>query len=302
MQGGVGTGGEIPPVTRLTHLYVLIPALDNDKHYFVAQDEVDKLLARGKDWLASHPARDQIVNRYLINLKALSRRASSQLTQDIEAEHDELPVVPPNVKERKAGLHQQRLDLALQKLKESGAQSVLDMGCGEGKLLRMLIKQRQFTSIAGMDVSHVELARARQRLHWDEMAPRQKERIRLFQGSLTYRDKRLAGFDAAALVEVIEHLDEDRLQACARVVFEFARPGTVVLSTPNAEYNVLFENLAEGSLRHDDHRFEWTRKEFETWAMKICSTYQYEVEFFPVGEIHEQVGAPSQLGVFKRAD
>jgi len=124
----------------------------------------------------------------------------------------------------------------------------------------------------------------------------------LFQGSLTYRDERLSGFDAAALVEVIEHLDEDRLQAFVRVIFEYARPGTVVLSTPNVEYNALFENMAAGALRHDDHRFEWTRKQFEDWAALICRSHNYEVEFFAVGEVHEEAGAPSQMGVFRRAD
>jgi len=176
------------------------------------------------------------------------------------------------------------------------------MGCGEGKLLRMLIKQRQFNRIAGMDISYGELSKAKQRLRWDEMAPRQKERVQLFQGSLTYRDERLSGFDAAALVEVIEHLDEDRLQAFVRVVFEFARPVTVVLSTPNVEYNALFESMADGALRHDDHRFEWTRQQFEDWAAIVCSDHNYEVEFFSVGEVHEEVGPPSQMGVFRRAD
>ena len=287
----------------LTHLYVLIPALDNDKHYYVSQDEVDKLLARGDSWLPSHPAKDQIVSRYLINLKSLSRQASSMLTQEIEAENDQDSTPEPaEVKERKASLHQQRLDLALEKLKASGATSVIDLGCGEGKLLRMLIKQQQFQRIAAMDISYSELVKAKQRLHWDDMAPRQKERIELFQGSLTYRDVRLSGFDAAALIEVIEHMDEDRLAAFVRVVFEFARPRTVVLSTPNVEYNTLFENMAEGTLRHDDHRFEWTRQQFENWAAKLCSHYNYEVEFFTVGEVHEEVGAPSQMGVFRRAD
>lgn len=287
----------------LTHLYVLIPALDNDKHYYVAQDEVDKLLTRGESWLPSHPAKDQIVSRYLLNLKSLSRRASSQLTQDLEAEEESARALEPvEVKQRKANLHQLRLDLVLEKLKSSGATRVIDMGCGEGKLLRMLLKQRQFKQITGMDISYGELSKAKQRLHWDDMAPRQKDRISLFQGSLTYRDDRLAGYDAAALVEVIEHLDEDRLHAFVRVVFEFAKPRTVVLSTPNVEYNTLFENMAEGALRHDDHRFEWTRQQFEDWAASVCSNHHYEVEFFTVGEIHEEVGSPSQMGVFRRAD
>lgn len=291
----------------LTHLYVLIPALDNDKHYYVSQDEVDKLLARGESWLPAHPSQEQIVSRYLFNLKSLSRKASSQLTQELEDEQQDeiggqVAPEPAVVKERKANLHQQRLELALEKLKASGASSVIDLGCGEGKLLRMMIKQRQFQRIAAMDISYVELNKAKQRLHWDDMAPRQKERIQLFQGSLTYRDKRLSGFDAAALIEVIEHLDEDRLEAFVRVVFEFARPGTVVLSTPNVEYNALYENMGERALRHDDHRFEWTRQQFEDWAKKICSRHNYSVEFFTVGEVHEELGPPSQMGVFRRAD
>jgi len=291
----------------LTHLYVLIPALDNDKHYYVSQDEVDKLLARGETWLPTHPEKDQIISRYLINLKSLSKRASSQLTQDLEAETEieieqTLIQEPTDVKSRKVNLHQQRLDLVLEKLMELGAKSVIDMGCGEGKLLRMLLKQRQFNRIAGMDISYGELERAKQRLHWDDMAPRQKERIELFQGSLTYRDERLSGFDAAALVEVIEHLDEDRLEALVRVVFEFARPKAIALSTPNVEYNALFENMVDGAMRHDDHRFEWSRKQFEDWANNICTNHNYEVEYFTVGEVHDDVGAPSQMGVFTRAD
>ncbi len=287
----------------LTHLYVLIPALDNDKHYYVSQDEVDKLLARGQDWLPEHPAKDKIVSRYLKNLKSLSRQANRLLAPELEDQesHEAMPE-PAVVKERKANLHRQRLELAVKKLCESGASSVIDLGCGEGKLVRMLLKKGQFSKIGAMDISYSELGKAKERLHWDDMAPRQKERIDLFQGSLMYRDKRLAGFDAAALIEVIEHLEEDRLQAFVRVLFEYARPGTVVLSTPNVEYNSLFENLQEGILRHDDHRFEWSRKQFESWANKVCQNHNYRVEFFTVGEVHHEVGAPSQMGVFTRGD
>ncbi len=286
----------------LTHLYVLIPSLDNDKHYFVSQDEVDKLLARGAGWLREHPAKDQIVSRYLINLRSIARQAIEQLTEQAVGTEPEGNVEPPEVKERRVGLHQQRLDLAVEKLVASGATSVIDLGCGEGKLVRQLIKHRQFNRITAMDVSYTELSKAKQFLHWDEMAPRQRERLDIFQGALTYRDDRLSGYDAAALIEVIEHLDEDRLQALERVVFEFAKPKTLVLSTPNSEYNALFDNMQEGSLRHDDHRFEWTRAEFESWASMVSEKNKYTVEFFAIGEIHETVGAPSQMGVFTRGD
>lgn len=283
----------------LSHLYVLVPALDNDKHYFVSQDEIEKLLARGKGWLESHPEKEQITSRYLINLVSLTRRALERLN---EGEEEEIAGEEERDKEeikRKESLHQQRLALVLEELKKTGAESVLDLGCGEGKLLRMLMKEKQFKKIAGMDISYNELTKAMDRMHWNEMAPRQKQRIELFQGALTYRDKRLEGFDAAAIIEVIEHLDENRLQSFERVVFEHARPRTVILTTPNAEYNALFENLKEGSMRHSDHRFEWSRKEFQAWAKKVAKKYNYRVEFLPVGPEEKKAGAPSQMGIFR---
>lgn len=277
----------------LSHLYVLIPALDNDKHYFVSQNEIDKLLEKGKGWLENHPEKEQITRRYLINLNSLSRQALERLNEGMD---DELP---KELKEKKETLHQQRLKLVLEKLKDSDAKKVIDLGCGEGKLIRMMLKEKQFQKITGMDISYSELTKCKERLHWDEMAPRQKERIDLFQGALTYKDKRLEGFDAAAIVEVIEHMDENRLKSFERVVFEFAKPKKVVLTTPNGEYNVMYENLDAGTMRHTDHRFEWTRKEFESWANQVAKNNNYKVHFQPIGEVDEKVGAPSQMAIFE---
>ena len=282
----------------LSHLYVMIPVLDNDKHYYVSQDEIEKLLEKGKGWLANHPEKEQITKRYLFNLHSLSKQALEQLNDDMELEEFQEDTVTEKVK-RKETLHQQRLALVLDKLKKSGANSVLDLGCGEGKLIRMLLKEKQFSNITGMDVSYQELTKCKDRLHWDEMAPRQKERINLFQGALTYKDKRLEGFDAAAIVEVIEHMDENRLKSFERVVFECAKPKTVVLTTPNEEYNVLFENMKVNTMRHTDHRFEWSRNEFETWSKRVAETNNYKVQFFPVGEEDKNVGAPSQMAIFE---
>jgi 3' terminal RNA ribose 2'-O-methyltransferase Hen1 len=280
----------------LSHLYVLIPALDNDKHYFVSQSEINKLLEKGKGWLEKHPEKEQITKRYLINLNSLSRKALDRLREGVEAEVEETPT---KEKERKESLHQQRLKLVLEQLKATGAKKVIDLGCGEGKLIRMLLKERQFQKIVGMDISYTELSKCKERLHWEEMAPRQKERIELFQGALTYQDKRLEGFDAAAIVEVIEHLDENRLKAFERVVFECAKPQNVILTTPNSEYNVLFESLEAGTMRHLDHRFEWTRAEFQTWANQVAQKNNYTVQFAPIGAADEKVGAPSQMAIFK---
>lgn len=175
----------------------------------------------------------------------------------------------------------------------------MDLGCGEGKLLRMLLKEKQFERIVGVDVSHRTLEKAIQRIGYHDLAPKQKERIEIMQGALTYRDKRLEGFDAAAIVEVIEHLDLNRLKAFERVVFEFAKPKFIVLTTPNREYNEHYEKLAAGDMRHVDHRFEWTRSEFETWSRSVASRNGYEVTFKPIGDVDEKVGASSQMAIFR---
>ena len=286
----------------LTHLYVLIPVLDPDKHYWVGDDEVDKLLRKGEGWLRAHPEREYIVRRYLKRRGRLTRLALAQLvdeTADPDAEQEKRLEHEEEI-EKPLKLHDVCLNEVASKLKASGAQRVLDLGCGEGKLLRVLLKEKQFTEILGMDVSYRSLEVAADRLNMDTMPPLQKQRIKLIQGSLMYRDKRLAGFDGAAVVEVIEHLDEPRLAAFERALFDFAKPSTVVVTTPNSEYNVKFETLPAGQMRHKDHRFEWTRAEFEQWATAIAGRFGYSVSFFPVGEEDLTVGAPTQLGVFTR--
>lgn len=298
----------------LSHLYVLIPVLDNEKHYFITQNEVEKLLQKGNGWLEQHPEREIIVSRYLINLKSLMRSAFEVLQAaedgiipdtDNEAEQDELTKIEDTAaahtqlqKVKKERLHDIRLKLVAEKLKQSGAASVIDLGCGDGKLLRLLLKEKQFTRIAGTDVSYSELEKSQDRLHWNEMPEKQRERLSLFQSSLTYRDKRFSGFDAAAVVEVIEHLDSNRLPALEKSLFIYAKPQTIVLTTPNREYNVRYENLSAGKVRHSDHRFEWTRSEFEAWAERVARENNYTVAFFPVGEEEENIGAPSQMAVF----
>lgn len=298
----------------LSHLYVLIPVLDNEKHYFITQNEVEKLLQKGKGWLEQHPEREIIVSRYLINLKSLVRSAFEVLQAvedgiipdtDNEAEQDELTKIEDTAaahtqlqKVKKERLHDIRLKLVAEKLKQSGAASVIDLGCGDGKLLRLLLKEKQFTRIAGTDVSYSELEKSRDKLHWNEMPEKQRERLSLFQSSLTYRDKRFSGFDAAAVVEVIEHLDPNRLPALEKSLFTYAKPQTIVLTTPNREYNVRYENLSAGKVRHSDHRFEWIRSEFAAWAERVARENNYTVAFFPVGEEEKNIGAPSQMAVF----
>jgi 3' terminal RNA ribose 2'-O-methyltransferase Hen1 len=288
----------------LTHLYVLIPVFDNFKHYYVGNEELEKLLKHGEGWLASHPKREAISRRYLKFRSSLAREAIARLAEQDDQPAEGLVEARTESKEesleKPISLNEQRLDEVVAQLKRSGAKRVLDLGCGEGRLLRELLKDKQFEEIVGMDVAIRSLEIASERLHLDDLPPKQRERIRLLHGSLMYRDKRLAAFDAAAVVEVIEHLDPPRLVSFERVVFEFARPATVVLTTPNREYNALWPNLAAGAFRHEDHRFEWTRAEFQSWAKGVAGRFGYTVEFHRVGQVNGELGPPTQMGVFDR--
>ena len=153
--------------------------------------------------------------------------------------------------------------------------------------------------MVGLDVSIRSLEAAQRRLKLDRLPTRQAGRIELLHGSLLYRDRRLDGFDAAAVVEVVEHLDPPRLTAFERVLFEFARPRTVVLTTPNREYNETWPALAGGRLRHADHRFEWTREEFQKWANGVAHRFGYAVRFVPIGVEDERWGSPTQMAIFE---
>jgi 3' terminal RNA ribose 2'-O-methyltransferase Hen1 len=304
----------------LNHLYVLIPVLDLTKHYYIDAEEIEKLLTKGGSWLPAHPERELIARRYLKRRRALANEAIARLAEaaSAEAEADaeaevgaETPtdadgVVEPakNAAEEKLEkplrLHEQRLDRVADVLKASGARRVVDLGCGSGKLLKRLLAEKQFTEILGVDVGIQDLEIAARRLRLDTLSERQRARIRIVQGALTYRDQRIAGFDAAALVEVIEHVEPDRLAAVERVVFEFARPGLVVVTTPNREYNARFEGMRPGQLRHPDHRFEWTREEFRAWVDAVAGKFGYTARIEPVGEADAALGAPSQMAIFER--
>lgn len=287
----------------LTHLYVLLPVLDNSKHYWVNEDEVEKLLAKGSSWLASHPERTLITNRYLryqkrLTSAALQRLLDEEQSEEMPGEKQAVQEAQEEAIEKPLRLHDERLQWVTGQLIRSGARRVLDLGCGSGKLLARLVSEKQFEEIVGVDVSPAVLNHASLRLHLDQARPLTKDRVRLLQGALTYCDQRLAGFDAAAVVEVIEHLEPGRLDAFRHALFGYAKPKTVIITTPNAEYNVRFEMLPAGNMRHGDHRFEWTRKEFQAWCLATAEQYSYRVEFEDLGPSDDLLGAPTQAGVF----
>jgi 3' terminal RNA ribose 2'-O-methyltransferase Hen1 len=299
--------GSLKLAEALNHLYVLLPVLDDAKHYWVSEDEVDKLLRAGAGWLAGHPAKELITRRYLANRRSLTQSALERL----RAASDELDATPEphevdevaevEAAERRKPLVKVRKEAVLAALAESGAARVLDLGCGPGALLLELMADRRYTEIVGADVSSMSLRIAERRLKLDRLPQRQRARIKLVQSALTYHDDRLAGYDAAVLMEVIEHVDEVRLPALERAVFGHASPTTVIVTTPNVEYNVRYDGLVDGRLRHDDHRFEWTRTQFAAWAARVADGYGYDVGIRPVGDVDPEVGSPTQLAFFRKA-
>ncbi|MET9295898.1 3' terminal RNA ribose 2'-O-methyltransferase Hen1 [Streptomyces sp. NPDC003077] len=300
--------GEATLARALRHLYVLLPVLDDAKHYWVSADEVDKLLRAGEGWLEHHPDQNLIAGRYLARRRVLTRDALERLelarlaeADDVAAEElDNAVDEETDTVEKPVPLAVRRREAIVAALREAEAARVLDLGCGQGQLVGELLKDGRFTEIVGMDVSMRALHAARRRLGLDRMSERQAARVRLVQGSLAYTDDRLKGYDAAVLSEVVEHVDPPRLPALEYAVFGAARPRTVVVTTPNAEYNVRWESLPAGHVRHHDHRFEWNREEFRGWAREVAARHGYAVDFRPVGNDDPQVGPPTQLAVFRR--
>ncbi|MEU6038317.1 3' terminal RNA ribose 2'-O-methyltransferase Hen1 [Actinomadura sp. NPDC047616] len=313
--------GELRLADALNQVYVLLPVLDDAKHYWIAPDEVDKLVRAGEGWLASHPDRAAITRRYLAGRRGLVRAALGRLADADDAPEDALdrdpieeepPAADPTAAEPGAPepddaagaaappvpLAERRMQAVLETLHAERAPRVIDLGCGTGRLLARLKQDRYFEKITGVDVSHRAVQIMHRRGLPDEHGPDREPRVEVFQGALTYADERFAGYDAAVLMEVIEHVDPPRLPAVEQVVFGGARPRLVIVTTPNVEYNVRYEGLAPGAARHPDHRFEWTRAEFASWAGRVAETFGYQVRYVPVGDDDPQVGPPTQMAVF----
>lgn len=294
--------GEHRVADALAHAYVLIPVLDDEKHYWVGEDEVEKLLAKGGAWLGAHPAKELIARRYLKSRRSLARAVMERLAgeEPVSVEAETGRSTQEETLEAPVRLNDVRMDIVVETLAAKGARSVADLGCGEGKLLSRLVRDRRFERMIGLDASARSLERASDRLKLNDPLGPKEGRVTLLHGALTYRDTRWADVNAAVLVEVIEHLDADRLPALAKVVFGAAKPKLVVVTTPNAEYNVLFPDLPAGKFRHADHRFEWTRAEFAAWANAVAAENGYRVEFGAIGETHAEHGPPTQMAVFER--
>jgi 3' terminal RNA ribose 2'-O-methyltransferase Hen1 len=289
--------GEVRLANALMNLYVMLPVLDDAKHYWVTTDEVEKLVAAGGEWLATHPERELITRRYLAHQRDLTRTALARLAEVDDTEPEELDHLPePDVG---PSLNEQRRAAVLAAVSAAGARTVGDLGCGEGALVADLAVDRSIEAVVATDVSVRALQATQRRLL--RLGNAHRERVRLFQSSLTYRDDRIAGLDAAVLMEVIEHIDPSRLTAMEQVVFGHAAPATVLVTTPNADHNVRFATLPAGHFRHHDHRFEWTRAQLRDWADRVADRFGYTPRFLPVGADDPEVGPPTQLAIFSRA-
>ncbi|MEO6998560.1 MAG: 3' terminal RNA ribose 2'-O-methyltransferase Hen1 [Terracoccus sp.] len=317
--------GDVVLSQALGHLYVLLPVLDGAKHYWVTNDEVGKLVRSAGGWLYDHPECDLITRRYLAHQQRFVADATERLAaldddaQDAGVPTDDEaagtgPIIEASATEPLIArgpeasptadvavpLRQRRQEAVMTALRDVGARRVVDLGCGEGALLARLLAEPSFTELLGVDVSPRELDRATKRLRLDRLSDSQRARLTLRQSSLTYRDAALAGFDAMVLMEVIEHLDLDRLPALEANVFAHARPRVVVVTTPNADHNVLYDRLTAGTLRHPDHRFEWGRVKFAEWAEAVGRRFGYAAELRSVGDVHPELGPPTQLALFRR--
>ncbi|MBY0552852.1 MAG: 3' terminal RNA ribose 2'-O-methyltransferase Hen1 [Candidatus Obscuribacterales bacterium] len=306
--------GTVTVQELMTHLFILIPVLDNDKHYFVGDAEVEKLLRHGNVWLATHPLNEMIVNRYLGNKKHLAAKALGALAELVAPEDEEsdgeadgatadgqTPATPREDVEKTISLHQIRHETVVRVLKERGVKRVVDMGCGRGLFVGRLMDDAQFEQILGMEVELRAVSGARYKLKLHKQPAEKRDRVKLVQGSVTYRDSILRQkFDAAVSIEVIEHMEPTRLDMFAMVMLGDCRPRIAVVTTPNREYNCLWPTLPAGELRHKDHRFEWTRSEFEQWCSTQAARYGYATEFQPIGPLDDKHGAPSQMCVFTR--
>lgn len=316
----------------LRQVCVLLPVLDGQKHYYVADDEVRKLLHLGEGWLEGHPLRHLIVRRYLRQSRELVLSAESALadllpapdaapTDDVavneapdgEVPDDEAPGVQalgvepsarpvpfsPPATDGRMGLQEARIAAAVARLKAAGSRRVADLGCGEGDLILALLADPAFAEVVGVEPSPHGIARASKRL--ERLPEAWRHRARLIQGAATYPDARLAGFDAFVLLEVIEHIDPWRLPLLEEAVFGPSGPPTVLLTTPNRDFNALFPGLEGGRLRHGDHRFEWGRDEFKGWADAVAARRGYAVETFFVCDEVDGLGGPTQGAAFTRA-
>lgn len=302
--------GEATVSDALSQLYVLLPVLDPSRHYFYDESEARKLFDKGGEWLKGHSSRDLIISRYLSKSKEL-REYARQLFGNFQEKKDLEELISETEEMMRDwedpddnSPHRQRHNRIVADVAIWNARKVIDLGCGEGRLLERLVRIAPDMRVVGIEPSAREIERARKKLS-NNPGKNVDPRVEFVHGSAMYGDERFKGFDVAVLSEVIEHVDEDRLSILARSVFGTMAPRRVIITTPNGDYNKVF-GFAPGEFRHADHRFEWTLAECRAWVNGVTSAYPYDAEISPVGgrnaDAEESNGEVSHYIVFTKKE
>jgi 3' terminal RNA ribose 2'-O-methyltransferase Hen1 len=258
-------------------------------------DDVDKLLRYGDGWLDTHPQKEWIVKRYVGYKKGLVKNALAELVTETAESTEQTDEKKDETVVAKTPLGKLRYSAFADLIAKRGITEVVDMGAGEGRLLELLVQNKNLKTILACEPTEMGLLKMRRNFEIWERKGRVKVNPEIIQSSLFYVDERLVGKECLALCEVIEHIDIDRIDDVMSIVLSKYAPKTFLMSTPNIEYNVVYE--LEG-FRHSDHRFEMTRTEFETFCQKHASSHGYEVSFTGIGDTHETLGQPTQLAIF----
>ena len=272
----------------LSQLYILIPVFDRYLHFWIDEPQLQRFIRLTAGWLESHPEKRFILTEYFWPAADFKSRVLERFNA--------IPGLSSN--EKAQPLKIQRHEAIEATLAIHGAKTIIDLGCGEGSLIFYLLEQKKYAKIAGTDISAKNIESAKKRI-----AGRPSRACReddLFVSSLTYPDKRLRGYDAAVLSEVIEHFEINRMNTVMKNILGAAKPQIFIMTTPNRAYNNQFSGLADGAMRHPDHRYEFTEEEFTNFCRKNASAFGYEVELEPIGEISPEFGAPTLMGVFKK--
>ncbi|TDQ36236.1 3' terminal RNA ribose 2'-O-methyltransferase Hen1 [Aureibacillus halotolerans] len=267
----------------LRQLFVLLPVLDDYKHYYIDEKEMEKLERYGEGWLDEHPEKALIYRRALRFKELYAPLQNDEETQE---------------KTPKRSLNHQRYEAIASTIATFPNRArVIDLGAGEGKLLERLRLIPGIEELLAVEPSQAMLLRAMKAI---EVSTEDGIKPTLLQGSLFYYDHRLLDSDVIVLCEVIEHIDEERLPACMAMILDEYRPGALIITTPNKEYNQLYDMPEER--RHHDHRFEWTRDQFTDWCYKINEGQSYDLTFSGIGDDNEIYGQPTQMCVFTRKE
>ena len=281
----------------LRQLAVLVPAMDGRKHHYVSANDIEVLVRRGAEWLGEHPDREWIAKRFLNRQQTLAEAALERLAPEEGEDDPETGETRMRANALRVPLQKARIETVRTRLIERGARRIVDVGCGEGALVRALMSEPAVEEVIGVDASTTALERAEHRMRRAPEAQRAK--VKLVHGPGGAVDPRWRACDAVALVETIEHIDPECWPSVERCVFEVAQPATVIVTTPNREYNPLY-GIAPGTRRHRDHRFEWTREEMRAWCEATAERYGYTVEIEGIGAVDPEHGAPTLMGVFTR--